>query len=160
MTRPADRLPDVNPAFDALFNGTLVSLLTWEQLDRFWERLDPSGGWYLYALGEPRPNAPAAAAQVQAFIREIDALLRREHHEDYCGIVYTDDPQNPQLVKIYDPNHLGSSCGSSKTRILPGWVMSRMPPSDLEPSHHVPQNRRRWWQGFLDLVRGVEGSAR
>lgn len=159
MSQPTHAMPDVNPEFDALFNGTLVSLLTWEQLDQFWARLDPAAGWYLYALGEPRPEKPAEAPQVTAFIREIDALLRREHHEDYCGIVYTDDPVNPRLVKIYDPNHLGTSCGSSKVRILPGWVMSRMPPSDLEPSHHVPQNRRRWWQGFLDLVRGTGSAA-
>lgn len=159
MSQPAEALPDVNPEFDALFNGTLVSLLTWEQLNQFWQRLDPNGGWYLYAVGESRPDKPAEAPQVQAFIRAIDALLRREHHEDYCGIVYTDDLENPRLVKIYDPNHLGTSCGSSKTRILPGWVMSRMPPSDLRPSHHVPQNRRRWWQGLLDLMRGTGSPA-
>lgn len=159
MSQPAHALPEVNPEFDALFNGTLVSLLTWEQLGEFWARLDPTGGWYLYALGEPRPDKPAEAPQVTAFIREIDALLRREHHEDYCGIVYADDLQNPRLIKIYDPNHLGTSCGSGRARILPGWVMSRMPPSDLAPGHHVPQNRRRWWQGFLDLVRGTGSTA-
>ncbi|MCS6986855.1 MAG: hypothetical protein NZM40_05405 [Sphingomonadaceae bacterium] len=143
-----------NPEFDALFNGTLFSLLTWQQLDEFWQRLDPAGGWYLYAVGEPRPLEAADAEHVVAFIRAIDALLRREHHEDYCGIVYTDDLERPRLIKIYDPNHLGTSCGSSPSRILPGWVMSRMPPSDLTPVHVVPQSRRRWWQGFLDLIRG------
>jgi hypothetical protein len=78
--------------------------------------------------------------------------LRKEHHEDYCGIVYADDLDDPRLIKIYDPNHLGTSCGSSKNRILPGWIMSRMPPSDLDPPHFVPQNRKRWWQGFLDMI--------
>lgn len=138
--------------FDQLFNGTLYSLLSWEQLSDFWARLDTAAGWYLYALGESRPDAPADAEHVIAFIREIDALLRREHHEDYCGIVYTDDLTHPRLIKIYDPNHLGSSCGSSKQRILPGWVMSTTQPSDLSPSHLVPQNRKRWWQGFIDLI--------
>ncbi len=159
MTKRTVPQPAVNPEFDAVFNGTLISLLSWEQLDRFWANLDPEGGWYLYAVGEPRPESAADAAHVTAFVREIDALLRKEHLEDYCGIVYTDDPEHPTLVKIYDPNHLGSSCGSSKQRILPGWVMSRMPPSDLSPSHHIPQNRRRWWQGFLDLIRGTQASS-
>ncbi len=158
MTSPPPQQFAEYAEFDAVFNGTLVSLLSWEQLDRFWANLDPAGGWYLYAVGEARPESAADAQHVSAFIREIDALLRREHHEDYCGIVYTDDPQRPSLVKIYDPNHLGTSCGSGKHRILPGWVMSRMPPSDLSPSHHVPQNRRRWWQGFLDLIRGTEAA--
>ncbi len=143
-----------SPAFDTLFTGTLYSVLSWERLSRFWEQLEPDAGWYLYAVGETRPEAPADAEHVSAFIREIDALLHREHHEDYCGIVYADNLDQPNMVKIYDPNHLGTSCGTSHQRILPGWVMSRVPPSDLTPSHFVPQNRRRWWQGFLDLIRG------
>jgi len=138
--------------FDRLFDGTLYSLLSWQQLSDFWARLDPAAGWYLYALGEARPLEPADAEHVLAFTREIDTLLHREHHEDYCGIVYADNVDDPSLIKIYDPSHLGTSCGSSKHRILPGWVMSKMPPSDLDPTHHVPQNRKRWWQGFLDLI--------
>ncbi len=138
--------------FDALFDGTLHSLLSWEQLAAFWERLDPAGGWYLYAVGEALPEAPADADHVLAFVHEIDDLLRKEHREDYCGIVYANDLDNPSLIKIYDPNNLGTSCGSGKHRILPGWIMSRVPPSDLSPSHLVPQNRRRWWRAFLSLV--------
>lgn len=138
--------------FDQCFNGTLYSLLSWKQLTDFWELLDADAGWYLYALGEARPLEPADAEHVTAFAREIDALLRREHHEDYCGIVYADDLDHPSLIKIYDPNHLGTSCGSSKHRILPGWVMSKMPPSDLSPSHLIPQNRKRWWRGFLEMI--------
>ena len=145
--------PTAQPSeFDRLFDGTLYSLLSWQQLSDFWARLDPAAGWYLYALGEARPLEPADAEHVLAFTREIDSLLRREHHEDYCGIVYADSVDDPSLIKIYDPSHLGTSCGSSKHRILPGWVMSKMPPSDLSPSHLVPQNRKRWWQGFLDLI--------
>ncbi len=143
--------PVRNPEFDLLFDGTLFSLLSWEQLSVFWQKLDPAAGWYLYALGEARPETPAQAEHVTAFIRELDILLRREHDEDYCGIVYADNLDEPTLVKIYDPNHLGTSCGSGKYRILPGWVMSRIPPSDLDPSHYVPQNRRRWWEGIVGL---------
>lgn len=145
-----------NPEFDALFDGTLYSLLSWDQLDAFWQRLDATADWYLYALGEDRPEEPADAEHVLTFVREIDALLRKEHHEDYCGIVYADDLETPRLIKIYDPNHLGASCGSSHQKILPGWIMSRLPPSDLNPSHHVPQNRKRWWQGFLDALYGTK----
>jgi hypothetical protein len=138
--------------FDAIFNGTLYSLLSWKQLSAFWAKIDPEAGWYLYAIGEERPLAAADAEHVTAFIREIDALLHKEHHEDYCGIVYADHLDKPSLIKIYDPNHLGTSCGSSKNRILPGWVMSLTPPSDLSPTHSVPQNRKRWWQGFRTLI--------
>jgi hypothetical protein len=152
-------LPVQNPEFDARFDGTLFSLLSWEQLESFWQRLDPAAGWYLYALGETRPEAAAAADQVATFIREIHALLRHDHDEDYCGIVYADDLEQPTLIKIYDPNNLGTSCGSGKYKILPGWVMSRIPPSDLDVSQLVPQNRRRWWQGLVDLFGGGERRA-
>ncbi len=152
-------LPAQNPDFDARFDGMLYSLLSWDQLTAFWQRLDPSAGWFLYALGEPRPDDVADAEHVATFIREIDALLRQEHDEDYCGIVYADDLEQPTLIKIYDPNHLGTSCGSSKHKILPGWVMSLQPPSDLDPSHFVPQNRRRWWQGIADLFGNAEQRA-
>jgi hypothetical protein len=138
--------------FDTMFNGMLYSLLSWKQLSAFWLKVDTNAGWYLYAIGEDRPLMPADSEHVAAFIREIDALLHKEHHEDYCGIVYADNLDNPRLIKIYDPNHLGTSCGSSKHRILPGWVMSLMPPADLAPSHSVPQNRKRWWQGFRSLI--------
>jgi hypothetical protein len=86
----------------------------------FWQRIDPAAGWYLVAPsacrrrrlpGCCRPLLPTSAT----FIERIDALLRAEHHESYCGIVYADDLENPRLIKIYDPNNLGSSCGSSKT---------------------------------------------
>jgi hypothetical protein len=140
--------------FDVMFNGTLFSLLSWQQLSAFWSKVDTEAGWYLYAIGEEIPLNPADGDHVSAFIREIDALLHKEHHEDYCGIVYADDLERPKLIKIYDPNHLGTSCGSSKNRILPGWVMSLIPPNDLTPSHSVPQNRKRWWQGFRDLISG------
>jgi hypothetical protein len=149
-------LPAHNSEFDALFDGQLFSLLSWNQLTAFWQKVDTRAGWYLYALGEIRPEQPADDEHVATFIREIDQLLRKEHDEDYCGIVYADDLERPTLIKIYDPNHLGTSCGSSKLRILPGWVMSLLPPSDLSPSHHVPQNRRRWWQGIADLFGNAE----
>lgn len=144
-------LPANNPEFDALFDGMLFSLLSWDQLTKFWQKIDAGAGWYVYALGEKRPESPSDGPQVATFIREIDSLLHKEHDEDYCGIVYTDNVEQPSLIKIYDPNHLGTSCGSSHHRILPGWVLSRIPPSDLSPSHHVPQNRKRWWQGLTEL---------
>lgn len=132
--------------FQALYTGRLWSLLSWEQLARFWEKIDRGAGWYLYAIGEPPPTAPASAEDVAAFIEQIDALLRREHHHDYCGIVYADDLERPRLVKIFDPNNLGVSCGFSANPPLPGWIMSRVMPEELQPASVLPENRKRWWR--------------
>ena len=102
-------------------------------------------GWYIYAVGEPLPNSPAAADDLLRFIDRIDAVLRTEHDEDYCGIVYADDLAAPRMVKIYDPANLGVSCGYSDNPPLPGWVLSRLAPVDLEAARQ-PARRRRWWQ--------------
>lgn len=138
-------------AFDRYYNGMLYSVMSWNQLTAFWQKIDADAGWYLYAVGQELPESPSSADKVQQFTRELDELLRREHHEDYCAIVYADDLENPNFVKIYDPNHLGSSCGSSATKssVLPGWLMSRTLPRELEMRGVVTGQRKRWWQSFL-----------
>lgn len=136
------------PDFYTAFKGTFSGVLRWEQLDSLWERLraDADNGWYLYAVGEPPPVETAGSEALLRFIDEVDALLRREHQEDYCGIVYVDDMQAPRFVKIFDPNNLGVSCGYSDNPPLPGWILSRLPPADLQAPMPQPGNRRRWWQ--------------
>lgn len=135
--------------FEELYGGRLWSLLSWQQLTDFWARLDRGAGWYLYAVGEPLPSAPATAHEVERFIAETDALLRKEHHHDYCGIVYADDLESPRIVKIYDPNNLGSSCGTGRHPHPPGWIMSRVPPVALERPGPLPEARRRWWRALF-----------
>lgn len=134
--------------FRTAFRGTFSGVLRWEQLDALWERLraDAGAGWYLYAIGEAPPSTPVDAGELARFIDEIDALLRREHAEDYCGIVYVDDMQAPRFVKIFDPNNLGVSCGYSDNPPLPGWIVSRLPPVDLQAATPQPASRRRWWR--------------
>jgi hypothetical protein len=137
--------------FDRHYNGLLYSVMRWDQLSVFWDKLDAGAGWYLYAVGQDVPVEPAPAEQVKKFMRELDELLRREHHEDYCAIVYADDLASPNFVKIYDPNHLGSSCGSSATKssVLPGWLMCKTPPRELHMTAPVTGQRKRWWQALV-----------
>ncbi|MCG6863331.1 MAG: hypothetical protein LJE70_19000 [Chromatiaceae bacterium] len=131
-----------------LFRGSFTSALRWPQLDALWERVRERAGddWYIYAVGESPPGEPADAARVETFLTEIDKLLREEHKEDYCGIVYADDLQMPSFIKIYDPHNLGVSCGYSDNPPLPGWIMSLIPPVDLPATQVVTKKRRRWWQ--------------
>ena len=136
--------------FQCLYTGRLWSVMGWDQLAALWQRIDPAAGWYLFAVGvAPAPTLAADAAGVSAFIDRIDGLLRSDHHESYCGIVYVDDLESPSLIKIYDPNNLGSSCGSSKNPPLPGWIMSRVPPDGVVAAGPAPGNRLRWWQSLF-----------
>ncbi len=138
--------------FTSAFRGNFTGVLSWEDLDVFWEvvRNQVSAGWYVYAIGEAPPDAPASAEQVNLFVAEIDALLRKDHQEDYCGIVYADSKTEPSIIKIFDPNNLGVSCGFSDNPPLPGWVMSRLPPVALFDRAHRPENRKRWWRKLWD----------
>ena len=130
------------------FKGRFVGILRWEQLDELWAILnsDAGEGWYIYAVGELPPEETASKEQLLTFIKEIDVLLRQEHDEDYCGVVYTDDKTNPTFIKIFDPNNLGVSCGFSDNPPLPGWILSKLQPVELESALNPPNNRRRWWK--------------
>lgn len=144
MTTPVD-------PFLQTFCGFFTSALRWDDLDRLWQTLERNADdrWFIYAVGEAPPTAPSATTDFIRFIRELDALLRRDHDEDYCGIVYMDDPERPTMVKIYDPHNLGSVCGpGTQPPPLPGWVLSRLPPIDL-PAMRPTASRRRWWQRLL-----------
>ena len=137
--------------FRVAFKGRFESILRWEQLEGLWDalRLDAEGGWHIYAVGETPPTQPVSGELLKTFLSEIDQLLRREHDEDFCGIVYTDSVKAPEFVKIFDPNNLGVSCGFSDNPPLPGWILSKLPPVDLNVAAPLPGNRRRWWQRLL-----------
>ena len=98
------------------------------------------------SLARTPPTNAQPADDVVQFIGAVDLLLRNEHHEDYCGIVYTDSKIDPTFVKIFDPNNLGASCGFSDNLPPPGWVLSLMPPNAVEPRHPPSARRWQWWR--------------
>lgn len=145
MTSATQAVPQTD--FIYAFQGSFKGILRWDQLDSLWQRIRENPDiWYVYAVGELPPETVATPVQLNQFITEIDSLLRRDHDEDYCGIVYADDREQPEIIKIFDPNNLGSSCGNSGKLILPGWILSRSQPTDLPAALKPPNNRRRWWQ--------------
>jgi hypothetical protein len=143
----ADEQPADSPYLRA-YNGRLKGVLRWPDLDAVWTQLQRHGDddWYVYAVGEAPPTAPASREQFERFLAEIRQLLLDEHREDYCGIVYADDHERPSFVKIFDPNNLGTACGSSAVPPLPGWTLSRVAPDNLKHAFPQPGDRRRWWQ--------------
>jgi len=139
------------PGYVEAYRGNFTSMMRWPDLDQFWDtlRTQADDGWYIYAIGEDAPKTPATKADLLKFIDEVDSLLRQEHEEDYCGIVYADDKETPSFIKIFDPNNLGVSCGFSEKPPLPGWILSRLTPIDLEPALY-PKSRQRWWQKIFE----------
>jgi hypothetical protein len=133
---------------DKFRNGSFTSALRWHNLDDLWEvlRADVNDDWYLYAIGSPVPEQPSKHDELLVFIEKIDELLRKDHEEDYCGIVYADDLKSPTMVKIFDPHNLGVTCGYSDNPPLPGWVISKLQPVDLVTNQVIANNRKKWWQ--------------
>ncbi len=138
----------VEEAYLSAFKGSFTSTMRWHDLDAFWLTLKVQADdqWYIYLVGEAPPEATVDKAHLLTFIDKIDALLHKEHDEDYCGIVYVDNKEKPAFIKIFDPNNLGVSCGFSDSPPLPGWVLSRIPPVELEAAINPPKSRQRWWQ--------------
>ena len=139
---------NTSPVFVDAFRGSFTSMMRWPHLDDFWELLNQQAddNWYIYAVGEQPPEEPVSKDILLNFIKEIDILLHQEHDEDYCGIVYADDKTSPSFIKIFDPNNLGVSCGFSDNPPLPGWILSKIQPVELETALNPPGNRRRWWK--------------
>jgi len=130
------------------FRGNFTSTMRWHNLDAFWDVLKAQADdhWYIYAVGENPPDSTVDKNQLLNFIDKIDELLHKDHDEDYCGIVYIDNQQVPEFIKIFDPNNLGVSCGFSDNPPLPGWILSKVQPVELEAALNPPKNRQRWWQ--------------
>lgn len=142
MTAPA-----TSPFLEA-YTGKLTSILSWDELAVYWQTLKEKNNknWYIYAVGETPPEQPVSPADFGQFIDEIDLLLRKEHEEDYCGIVFVDKKDGPSMIKIYDPNNLGVVCGFSNNPPPPSWILSRFKPVAIETTGVIPENRKRWWQ--------------
>ena len=138
----------IEQAYLSAFKGGFTSTMRWHELDDFWQVLKRHADdhWYIYAVGAAPPQATVEKSQFLNFIDQIDVLLHNEHDEDYCGIVYIDNKETPEFIKIFDPNNLGVSCGFSDNPPLPGWILSRLQPVELEAALNPPKNRQRWWQ--------------
>lgn len=130
------------------FRGRFSGILKWSQLDQLWQTAlaQEADRWFIYAVGDTPPSDVTSIDKLQLFIQEVDVLLRNDHGENYCGIVYVDDQEQPSFIKIFDPNNLGAVCGSSGNPPLPAWILSRIPPIDLPAAMPQTRSRQRWWQ--------------
>lgn len=140
----------VDPFYIA-YRGAFISLLKWPDLKAFWQVLSEQAdnGWYIYSTVEVPPEQPASADELKHFIHEMDAHLRVQHDEDYCGIVYVDSKTEPTYIKIYDPKNLGVVCGIGREPIFPGWILSRLAPHSLARLPPLDTEMKPWWRRII-----------
>jgi len=140
-------MSETDTNFSSLMNGKFYGVLQWVDLDVLWDKVRAAPqGWYAALTGHAPPEAAMSVDELVKFVSEIDALLRREHEHDYCGVVYVDDPANPQLIKIFDPHNMGTGCRVGGAPIPPQWVLSRVRPERLANEILLTGSHRRWWQ--------------
>lgn len=143
-------MADSASEFSRRLSGRFYGVIRWQDLDALWRKVQAEPeGWYASLAGLPPPDAPLTADALPRFIAEVDGLLRREHTEDYCGIVYADDLEVPGFIKIYDPNSLGSSCGMHGGAYPPRWLLTRLRPEHVADDAPLPNARKRWWQALF-----------
>lgn len=155
MKRPPAAEAGLRSEFSRQMDGYLRGMLNWDQLDALWRsvRADPQG-WYVSQAGEAIAAQPLEAQALLRFVDEIDALLRREHEHEFCGIVFADDSERPAFIKIFDPGNVGSFCSSGSAPIPPRWVLSRSKPERIDDDAQVPSARRHWWSRLFGPGQG------
>jgi len=120
--------------------GSFKGIRHWHELDDFWAFLETinDGQWFIYDTHQAPPTVPVSADEFSRFLQTSNNLLHEQHQEEYCGIVYVDNMDKPEYIKIYDPANLGVVCGFSDNPPLPGWILSRLAPCDLHNNTPVP----------------------
>lgn len=139
-------------SFENRMQGRFYGVLQWADLDALWlkVRAEPQG-WYAALTGETPSTDTLTAEELNKFIIEIDTLLHKEHHYNYCGVVYVDEPGKPELIKIFDPYNMGSGCRVGGEPIPPLWVLSRIQPTLTKSNIPLTQSRLRGWKNLLGL---------
>ena len=88
--------------------------------------------WYLYDTDKSPSLETLSKESFIQTIEEIKNIIKTDHSESYCGLVYVDDLNNPELFKIFHPKNMGKTCGGSDNPPLPRWVFSKTLPESLE----------------------------
>ncbi len=134
------------------FQGRFIGIMQWDDCNALLQKLiDQPHDWYLYDTLLDVPETTISADKFSAHINEIKTTLTNEHQERYCGIVYTNDLDSPTFVKIFHPNNLGKSCGSSEHPPIPQWLLSKTQPVDIVEKFGPPPEEQGFVSKFLKL---------
>ena len=136
-------------SFNTIFHGKMYGILTKGQLEKQWRYLrDNHHDWYVWTCEEDVPDTTMAGDDFLAFVDEAERFVLARDTARVYGFMYTNRPESPELVKVFDPKRMGSACGCSGEPVLPKWTISRMPPAlSADPAEKKPQDRNKgkWW---------------
>ena len=134
------------------FQGRFIGIMQWDDCFSLLDNLTNNpNDWYLYDTLTQAPTTTISADVFIETINKIKTILTDEHQERYCGIVYADDLKTPSFVKIFHPNNLGKTCGSSENPPIPQWLLSKIPPEDVVEKFGPPAEEKGFVSKFLRL---------
>ncbi len=123
-------LPDT--AYWRHYQGRFSSLLNWQDVDAFWDKIAAMGAdWYVFENGQQVPTKPLDEAALSQVLADAKSLINSRRDMAYSGAIYVDDIEPPRMIKIFDPSNMGSACSCSLERIMPRYTLSVMPPDAL-----------------------------
>lgn len=124
------------------FKGRFIGIMQWDDCHTLFEKLhDNPNDWYLYDTLKVAPKMVANANEFINTLNDINKIIKSEHRERYCGIVYTNDLNQPNFVKIFHPNNLGKVCGNSENPPIPRWLLSKDKPIDIEAERQLKKEQ-------------------
>ncbi|CAC9448121.1 hypothetical protein [bacterium endosymbiont of Bathymodiolus sp. 5 South] len=135
------------------FQSRFIGVMQWDDCNALFDTLisNPADDWYLYDTTAVLPVATINAERLVAQLKSIKFIIETQHQERYCGIVYVDDLKNPNFVKIFHPNNLGKTCGSSEHPPIPQWLLSKIQPLDVVRKFDQPPEKQGFISKFLKL---------
>lgn len=127
------------------FQSRYLGIMAWSEFEDFWAHLTKhSNNWFYYDTEQTPPDS--SVENMANELEKIYQIIKDLHQERYCGLVFVDDLIQPSFIKIFHPNNLGKSCGSSEFPALPRWVFSKIRPIDIVKKFGEPEKK----SGFLN----------
>ena len=136
--------------FTQKFYQRYQGIMDWDAFEQFWQTLTKqSNHWYYYDTQNTLPKE--LSADIKNQLTTIYQTIKQLHQARYCGLVYVDHLTTPTLIKIFHPNNLGKSCGSSESPPLPRWVLSKIQPIDILAEFGKPVKKIGWLGKLLTI---------
>ncbi|SGZ85577.1 hypothetical protein BTHERMOSOX_1809 [Bathymodiolus thermophilus thioautotrophic gill symbiont] len=136
----------------AQFQGRFIGIMQWDDCRALFDKLSSNpNDWYVYDTSKVVPKTVTNTNDFLDTINNIKKIIKSEHQERYCGIVYTNDLDNPDFVKIFHPNNLGKSCGSSENPPIPQWLLSKIKPVEVMVNFNSPSKKKGFISKYFKL---------
>ncbi|MGN7613277.1 hypothetical protein ACQZV8_14475 [Magnetococcales bacterium HHB-1] len=135
--------------------GRFDGLIRMDDLVHLNQFISDHDGWYLFEPGAAIPSetvsGDAACYHLESLIEEI----LREERGIWTTMVYIQNIDHPEIIKVFHPRRAGCGCGGGSSAIKPWWILSRIKPQ-AHPSwqntgceisiESEKKDKKSWWK--------------